>query len=390
MGNVAIPEGWQEATIEQCFTFLKTASFSRKNMHVESSNAYYIHYGDIHRASNRMVDFSKDTVFRLHKDCKITKYDLLTDGDLIVADASEDYAGIAVSCEIKNLKEKAISGLHTFALRPHTSKISAGYALLLVQNKHTKRHLRIMATGISVLGISKHNIRNTPIYLPPLAEQKAIASLLQTWDAAIEKTDALIAAKEQQFEWLIAHLVHNQHEHLEKLKNHFGVDIIIEKGKPLVKNNRIEGDIPVIAGGRSSPYNHNKYTHAMPCITISASGAYAGFVQYHHYPIWASDCNVIFSKKHSIQYLFFALKSKQLQIHAFKIGSAQPHVYARDIQNISIPLPPLSEQKRIAHTLNTAQKEIDLLKALVKKYRIQKRGLMQKLLTGIWRVKICT
>jgi type I restriction enzyme, S subunit len=54
---------------------------------------------------------------------------------------------------------------------------------------------------------------------------------------------------------------------------------------------------------------------------------------------------------------------------------------------IEIPLPSLEKQKQIAETLSTAQQEIDLLKPLAEKYKTQKRGLMQKLLTGDWRIK---
>ena len=64
------------------------------------------------------------------------------------------------------------------------------------------------------------------------------------------------------------------------------------------------------------------------------------------------------------------------------------YIKLRTLQSIEIALPPLPEQKRIAHTLNTARQEIDTLKTLTDQYRTQKRGLMQKLLTGKWRVGI--
>ena len=60
----------------------------------------------------------------------------------------------------------------------------------------------------------------------------------------------------------------------------------------------------------------------------------------------------------------------------------------RGLFNERIKFPSLTEQKRIAETLNTARQEIDTLKALAGQYRTQKRGLMQKLLTGKWRMKI--
>ena len=125
----------------------------------------------------------------------------------------------------------------------------------------------------------------------------------------------------------------------------------------------------------------------MPCVTVSSSGAYAGYVWYHDYPIWASDCNVIYSTEHSTKYLYYVLKSKQQKIYAFQSGGAQPHVYPRDLKSITIPLPPVEEQSRIASALTIAEQEIDLLKKIVTQYRKQKRGLMQKLLTGEWRVK---
>jgi len=59
-----------------------------------------------------------------------------------------------------------------------------------------------------------------------------------------------------------------------------------------------------------------------------------------------------------------------------------------EFMNVSVPIPPLDQQKQISSTLNTAHQEIDLLKKQAEAFRKQKRGLMQKLLTGRWRVKI--
>jgi type I restriction enzyme S subunit len=60
----------------------------------------------------------------------------------------------------------------------------------------------------------------------------------------------------------------------------------------------------------------------------------------------------------------------------------------KEFAKLPIPLPPIEEQKRIAAILTTARQEIDLLKKQAEAYRRQKRGLMQKLLTGEWRVKL--
>lgn len=133
------------------------------------------------------------------------------------------------------------------------------------------------------------------------------------------------------------------------------------RGKSITKNTAQKGNIPVVAGGQSSPYFHNKSNFNGSTITISASGAYAGFVWYHDCPIWASDCAVIHSIKEMTlltKYLYYVLKGKQDEIYKLQRGSAQPHVYWSDLQQIKIPLPPLEEQEEIVKELDSYQEII--------------------------------
>lgn len=124
----------------------------------------------------------------------------------------------------------------------------------------------------------------------------------------------------------------------------------IEKGNTLSSSDVEEGNIPVIAGGQTSPYNHNKSNYKGNIITVSASGAYAGYVWYHDYPIYATDCCVIFSKDESIfitKYLFEVLKLQQNGIYRSQTGAAQPHVYASDLQMLNIPVVSIKKQQEI-------------------------------------------
>ena len=113
------------------------------------------------------------------------------------------------------------------------------------------------------------------------------------------------------------------------------------KGQSITSNEIEKGDYPVIAGGQISPYTHNRYNFNGNVITISASGAYSGYVWYHNYPIFASDCTVVFSKEESeitTLYLSEILKLKQKEIYNLQQGAGQPHVYARDLEKINIPI----------------------------------------------------
>ena len=71
-------------------------------------------------------------------------------------------------------------------------------------------------------GTSSDVHKQSMLHVPPLSEQKAIASLLETWDTAIEKTEALIAAKEKQFKWLLKTLISDQQDNPRMAKGEAG------------------------------------------------------------------------------------------------------------------------------------------------------------------------
>lgn len=146
----------------------------------------------------------------------------------------------------------------------------------------------------------------------------------------------------------------------------------IQKGKTITEAKAIKGNIPVIAGGQSPAYYHNESNREGNIITVSASGAYAGFLNYFNSPIFASDCNTIKSKNEkliSTILIFHFLKSIQKEIYQLQRGQAQPHVYADDLSKVKIPLPPKDIQEKIVAEIELLEKqeqkaveEIDSLK----------------------------
>ena len=358
------------------------------------SRGWASYYSDDGALFLRMTNLPKNGIKLLLDDKKFVKLPEETseakrtavqDGDILISITAE----LGKIGFVENIpQDEAYVNQHVCLARPLPQKVNPKFLAYYLSSQTQRNLLNRLNDAGAKSGLNLQTISKFPIRIPDRRMQDFIVEVLEQWDAAIEKTEALIDAKKRQFGWLQSKLVGQQASRISKLGDHFGKDIIIEKGNPLIKANIADnGNIPVIAGGKSSPYSHDQLTHSVPCITISASGAYAGYVWYHDYPIWASDCNVIYSIEHSTEYLYFALKMKQSRIYAFQSGGGQPHVYARDLKNISIPLPPLEEQKRIAGALNTAQQEITLLKKLAEQYCTQKRGLMQKLLSGQWHAK---
>lgn len=123
------------------------------------------------------------------------------------------------------------------------------------------------------------------------------------------------------------------------------------------------GQYPVIAGGQTSPYNHDKYNFKGDVITVSASGAYSGYVWYHDNPIFASDCSVIYSKNSQFltQYIFEVLKAQQSQIYLLQQGAGQPHVYPDDLGKLWIPVVPLEKQQEIVSRISEMRQQAKAL-----------------------------
>jgi restriction endonuclease S subunit len=144
---------------------------------------------------------------------------------------------------------------------------------------------------------------------------------------------------------------------------------LLSKGTTITAKNSVPGDIPVIAGGKKPAYYHNEANRKPKCVTVSASGAYAGFVAYHHEPIFASDCTTVEpldSNVLSPKYLYYFLASQQDAIYALQRGSGMPHVYAKDLAQLEIPLPSLWEQQRIVDSLEDHLSRLDKALAGVK------------------------
>lgn len=113
-----------------------------------------------------------------------------------------------------------------------------------------------------------------------------------------------------------------------------------KRGKTITKKDAIEGDIPVVAGGLEPAYYCDKSNTASRVITVSGSGANAGFTRMYYEKVWASDC--LFANTNTTEFLHFVYchpVSNKATIDKIQKSVAQPHVYAKDINNIDVLLP---------------------------------------------------
>lgn len=113
--------------------------------------------------------------------------------------------------------------------------------------------------------------------------------------------------------------------------------IIPKRGKSLLSKNAVHGNVPVIAGGLEPSIYHNVANTIAPVVTISSSGANAGFVNIWGVPVWSSDSSYIDSEMSRYVYFWYAyLKRHQNNIYNIQTCSAQPHIYPSHISSLPI------------------------------------------------------
>ena len=182
---------WHSYTLGEILTFYSTNSFSREKLNYDTGSVKNIHYGDIHTKFPSIVSVSdnKDIPF-INNEIDLSKYSedqYLQNGDLIIADASEDYEDIGKAIEVKNIDdEKVLAGLHTILARDNNNITVNGFKAYLFSTNSLKTKIKIIANGISVLGISKNSLSKLTVNVPSKNEQNDVVDFISLIDNKIE------------------------------------------------------------------------------------------------------------------------------------------------------------------------------------------------------------
>jgi len=312
------------------------------------------------------------------------------DDDLIFA--REAPAGnVAI---IKN-GEKVCLGQRTVLIRPNKSFINPNYLVYYLLTPQQQYKLLGTANGATVAHVNLPIIRNLPVELPDIKTQNRIANILSAYDDLIENNQKQIklleeAAQRLYKEWFVD-LRFPGYENTPITdgvpqgweNGTLGEIAFFKRGKTITKEQTREGYIPVVAGGLEPAYYHNQSNTASPVITVSGSGANAGFTRMYHTDIWASDCSFVdIRNTDNIYFAYCVLKNKKSDIDALQKGAAQPHVYAKDINALKIRIPDsicLSEFENLVATF------FEKIKSLSKQIELNKEArdrLLPKLLSG--------
>ena len=195
------------------------------------------------------------------------------------------------------------------------------------------------AVGAAQQNLGSKQISAMTINLPSLSQQKKIADILSSLDKKIELNRRMNETLEQLGQALFRHYF------IDKAKQSNGNIQTIplgkkfhpKRGRSLQARDMICGDTPVISGGLKPAGFHNEANTTTLVITISASGANAGFVSVWGESVWSADSSYIDSTTTKYVYTYYLfLKNKQKEIYDMQTGSGQPHIYPKHIELLEI------------------------------------------------------
>lgn len=206
------------------------------------------------------------------------------------------------------------------------AKDSSNIAFIYYLLKNLRLSERQIGTGQPLL--TQNILNNIEVYLPSLEEQCKIAEILTTLDARIFENKKINYHLEQ----VAVSIFDEMFPNVNSGEHTIGEYITPKRGKGLLSKNAVAGSIPVIAGGLQPATYHNTANTKAPVVTISASGANAGYVGLWNTSVWSSDSSFIDSVMTDNVYFWYIMLSKrQQEIYDMQTGSAQPHIYPKHI-----------------------------------------------------------
>ena len=397
---------WEEKRLGDVFKFMPTNSFSRNDLNYIEGDIYNIHYGDVHMIYPTITDAQKETFPYINREKKLDVCSelLCEDGDVLLADASEDYDDIGKAIEIINVGDKKIvSGLHTIFMKDYKKIYANKFRGFMMNSNSVRKQIKVLAAGAKVLGISKSNIAKVKMPLPSLPEQIKIADFLSTVDDKMQNQEDKIT-------------------HLENIKKGFMQKIFSRKIRfkddggekfPEWEEKKLGNICKMFSGGtptsgkseyyggninfiRSGEIHLNKTELTLTQLGFDSSSAKLveiGDILYALYGATSGEVNIskingainqailcirpdeYYNKKYLAEILNFKKKS----ILNTYLQGGQGNLSGEIIKNLKLKFPCLKEQQKIADFLSSFDEKISIEKETLEHLKQLKKGLLQQM-----------
>ena len=341
---------------------------------------------------------------------KVNRF-LLRRGDLLMTEGG-DFDKLGRGCIWEGQIDPCVHQNHVFAVRVTSPELHNEFLEQLTASPWGRRYfLSCSKQSTNLASVNTSQLKAFPVLLPPVSEQKKIATIIGAWDTTMEKLQSLLTAKMERLRTLRQQLLTGTRRFpafkKERWSNLKLGDVVTYQPRLTTKPKGAFLAAGIRSHGKGVFLKHDfeakdialeelwelRTDDLVVNITFGWEGAVAivppeanGALVSHRFPTFIFKPGVSFPG-------YFRHVIRQ-QTFIFEMGLASPGGAGRNrvlskknFLRIPIKLPPLEEQKRIAAVLNACAQEIHLLEAELEALKLQKRGLMQKLLTGEKRVK---
>ena len=408
-------EGWKQILMGEVYSFKSNNSLSRDKLNYLAGSVKNIHYGDIHTKFASHFDITKELVPFINESEEgvVRDGNLCSAGDMVFADASEDMADIGKSIEIVRLSgENVVPGLHTILARPTGVRVALGFGGHLFKSGWVRTQIQKEAQGAKVLGISANRMRNLTLPLPrSITEQQKIAECLSSVDELIAAQARKVDALKTHKKGLMQELFPRDDETQPRLRfpefqnagewdeKKLGTICDIQRGKfshrprndpkffggqyPFIQT----GDVVKSEGGAviaSQSLNEEGlavsklFKPTVVLITIAANIGDTGLLLTEG--CFTDSVVGLIPKKGTIPvFLELIMRGQKDNLNKVATTGAQKNINNEILREVSVLLPSVPEQQRIASCLSSLDALITSETEKYEALKTHKKGLMQQL-----------
>lgn len=298
-----------------------------------------------------------------------------------------------------NIAESAILGIDAcfpdsvVGFMPYEGKADLKFVKYMLDE--FKVYMQQISKGTTQDNLSLEKLRRIKFYVPSYETQQKIAHILSRYDEAIENNNKRIKLLEQMAQNLYKEwFVRFRFPGYENCEFENGIPmgwhqgrlselLEFKRGKNITADEMEDGDVSVISAGLEPSGYHSTSNVQGVSLTISSSGANAGYLSIHYEDIWAADCMFITEKNtKNIYYLYELLNNIRPVIFNQQRGAAQPHVYSKDINNLRLWIPNEELIENANKLFESFHKEIYKLQRANKNLAKQRDLLLPRLMSG--------
>ncbi len=405
MHNSSLPVGWRKTLLENVAE-VQTGIAKGKGVSGETVTIPYLRVANV---QDGYVDLSviKEITVKPHE---VDRY-LLRAGDVLFTEGG-DFDKLGRGTVWSGEIQPCLHQNHVFAVRPNLEQLLPEFLAFQAASTYGRRYFQLSSKqSTNLASINSTQLKQFPVMIPTLSEQRKIAEILQTWDEAIEKLEALRNAKIHRIDAVTQKLMApSRHAESQTAKSNwmlttFG-DVFKERRE---RNEGLSADSVVTVGKYAIRRQSEHFSRSVASKDQSAywmispgdfvydpmsayygalgryDGPHEGIVSPAYRvvrlePQVDSDFMVHLLRTHHIRSL---LETRSSQGN--KEGKRRL-LQRAEFDGIQFYLPPLELQREIAAKLSVFEQDVHLVRRLLTETTLQKRGLMQKLLAGEWRV----